>query len=98
MPPLFKNNLPSCTYTKLKNNLFSQNIPSIVDERISEHLTDISDIGRPRSALMKEFVCPQLNWVKLKEVWWYTPHGGVSSWLLHRIYYQSYNYKHFRAN
>jgi hypothetical protein len=58
---------------------FSQNIPIIIDERISEHLADISDIGRPKSALMKEFLCPQLRWEKIKELWWYTPQGPVST-------------------
>eukprot|EP00029_Vermamoeba_vermiformis_P008045 TRINITY_DN3658_c0_g1_i1.p1 TRINITY_DN3658_c0_g1~~TRINITY_DN3658_c0_g1_i1.p1 ORF type:complete len:766 (-),score=97.21 TRINITY_DN3658_c0_g1_i1:114-2102(-) len=53
----------------------AQNIPIIIDERISEHLADISDIGRPKSALMKEFLCPQFKWDKLKELWWYTPQG-----------------------
>lgn len=63
----------------LTSHIFSQNIPIIIDERISEHLADISDIGRPKSALMKEFLCPQLRWEKIKELWWYTPQGPVST-------------------
>jgi broad specificity phosphatase PhoE/uncharacterized SAM-binding protein YcdF (DUF218 family) len=55
-----------------------KNIRILVDERISEHLSDICDIGRPKSHLMKEFTSSALDWSQLKEFWWYIPPNVVT--------------------